>query len=628
MEASPGIDVRLTSDQVKRLTEYIDPELEESLNANDALCDRVDECDRFYKAEPKAKVKTFPWRGAANLVIPSIGITVDSIVARIVNTVFGVQPFWTVRAINPRMADIAKSVEGQMEWSRQTEFDMYTAVKSNAIETVQLGWSWLKIIWEIQSRRVWNPQASGYYDVISKKPNVYYIPVTSMLQQVGVDNPYDAEWMGQIIDCTDGDLRLKQLDRIYSDVETVIDSKENPQERRAATRNYENAYRVKLNRFYELWIKFPLEGPRKPPVHIVVTYHRPTKTIMRCIYNPLFMGGLPFVKTRFVELRGSKTEGYGIVDQLKFMQDEVSTIHCQQLDNATLANTRWFLGKRGVVKADTRIWPGRFLTTPNPESDIKVMQMGEVYNSMRQLEVSVMAYAERRSGISDYSLGRESSVIGDRATATGTLAIIQEGNRRFDLNVRDMRESYGLIGRMLFELNHQYRPKGLSYLTQGPQGAMTEFAFDMPDEIITNMLGFELTASSATINKQVEQAGLLQLLQILTQNMQAGQQAAMLLANPQVPPPVKEYTSNYMESLTELVKRTMNTFDQPPVDIPDIMQSFQPPPQPGMMPGGPNGGPPGPPGTMGGPPGPGGPGVPGPPMLPPGAGGGGAPPVQ
>jgi len=620
MEASPGIDVRLSPDQTSRLVSYIEPELSESLIANDELRDRIDEIDRFYKAEPKSKVKTFPWRGAANLIIPSIGITVDSIVARIVNTVFGVEPFWTVRAINPRMADIAKSVEGQMEWSRQAEFDMYTAVKSNAIETVQLGWSWLKTIWEIRSRRIWNAGDSSYYDYIEKKPNVYYIPATSMLTQVGIDDPLEAEWVGQILDVTDGDLRLKALDGIYHDVESVIDMKEDPLVRRGQSKNYEASSRVKLNRFYELWMQFPIEGPRKPPVSIVVTYHRPTKTIMRCIYNPRFTGGTPFVKTRFVELRGSKSEGYGIADQLKFMQEEVSTIHCQQLDNATLANTRWFLGKRGVVKADTRIWPGRFLTTPNPESDIKVMQMGEVYNSMRELEVSVMAYAERRSGISDYSLGRESSVIGDRATATGTLAIIQEGNRRFDLNVRDMRESYGLVGRMLFELNHQYRPKGLSYITQGPTGALTEFAFDMPDEIISNMLGFELTASSATINKQVEQAGLLQLLQILTQNMQAGQQAAMLLANPQIPPQVKDYTAQYMESLTELVKRTMRTFDQPPVDLPDIMQS--------MTMGGPQiGGPQGaqPQGAMGGPPGAGGPSLPGPAGPPPPAGNGGAP---
>lgn len=622
MEASPGIDVELTESQIRRLIEYIEPELDEALNQNDSLRDRVDECDRFYKAEPKAKIKTFPWRGAANLVIPSIGITVDSIVARIVNTVFGVTPFWTVKAINPRMADISKSVEGHMEWSQKTEFDMYSAVKSNAIETVQMGWSWLKTIWEVRSRRIWNPNESAYYDVTEKKPAVYYIPITSMLTQVGVDNPFQAEWIGQIIDDTDGNLRLKRLDGIYRDVETVIGDKENPQERINQTKNYESMGRVKLNRFYELWIKFPLERADAAPVSIVVTYHRPSKTIMRCIYNPLFTGETPFTKTRFVEMRGSKSEGYGIVDQLKFMQEEVSTIHCQQLDNATLANTRWFLGKRGAVKADTRIWPGRFLTTANPESDIKVMQMGEVYNSMRQLEVSVMAYAERRSGISDYSLGRESSVMGDRATATGTLAIIQEGNRRFDLNVRDMRESYGSVGRMLFELNHQYRPKGLSYVTQGPQGAMTEFAFDMPDEIITNMLGFELTASSATINKQVEQAGLLQLLQILMQNMQAGQQAAMLLANPQIPPQVKDYTAQYMTQLTELVKRTMMTFDQPPVDIPDLMQSFQP------QGGAPNGRPPGPPGAMGGPPGPGGPGVPGPAQLPPGGGNGGAPGVQ
>jgi hypothetical protein len=527
------------------------------------------------------------------------------------------------------MADIAKSVEGQMEWSQKTEFDMYTAVKSNAIETVQMGWSWLKTIWEIKSRRVWNPSTRTYNDIISRFPCVYYIPNTSMLTQVGVDNPLEGEWIGQILDVTDGSLRLKQLDGIYKNVEDVIASKEDPLAREASSKDYTSTRRTKLNRFYELWLDFPLEGVEKPPVSIVLTYHRPTQTIMRCIYNPSFTGQTPYTKTRFVEFRGSKAEGFGIVDQLKFMQDELSTIHNQTLDNATIANTRWFLGKRGTVKADTRIWPGRFLTTPNPESDIKVMQMGEVYNSMRNLEMSVMSYQERRSGISDYSLGRESSVMGDRATATGTLAIIQEGNRRFDLNVRDMRQSYGSIGRMLFELNHQYRPKGLSYITQGPKGALTEFAFDMPDEIISNMLGFELTASSATINRQVEQAGLLQVLGILTQNMQAGQQAAMLLANPQIPPQVKEYTASYMESLTQMVERVMLTFDQPPIDIPDLMQSFQP--QPGQVPpvgGGGGNGVQGPPGAMGGPPGAGGPGIPGTALPPPGAGPPGAPGVQ
>jgi hypothetical protein len=260
------------------------------------------------------------------------------------------------------------------------------------------------------------------------------------------------------------------------------------------------------------------------------------------------------------------------------------TIHNQQLDNATIANTRWFLGRKGAVKADTRIWPGRFLTVPNPESDVKAMQLGEVYNSMRALEVSVMSYMERRSGVSDYSLGRESSVLGDRATATGTLAIIQEGNRRFDLNIRDVRETYAKVGRHVFMLNNQYRPKDLAYVLQGEAGEFTEMAFDLPEEMVAHKLGFELTASSATINKGVEQAGLTQLLGILMQNMQAGQQAILLLGNPNIPGEAKEFTVKYMAGLNQIVRRLAASFGEK--DTAYLVPELPPPAPPQGAPNG------------------------------------------
>src|SRR5262245_43933670 len=563
---SPGEIVKLSGDAEKRLLEKIDEELGESVIDNANLCEDVNELDRLYRAEPKSKIKTFPWRGAANMVIPTIGITVDAIVARIVNTVFGVEPFWSVRPTGAQQEymEMARAVEAQMEWSRKNEYDLYASVKSNSIETTQLGWSWLKAVWCQDTHREWNPTNKKYADRVTRYPKVCYVPVTDIMRQVGIDDEAEAEWIGQRVQLTDGALAWKGYEKVYEHVDEIMDEKDTdlPEYRINGHLQTERPFKEKLNTFYELWMDFPLQRKKGVPVSIVVTYHRPLKKIMRVIYNPSMYGVRPFYKTRFIEFRGCKGRGFGIADQIKYMQDELSTIHNQQVDNATLANTRWFLGRRGVVKADTRIWPGRFLTVPNPESDVKAMQLGEVYNSMRALEVSVMSYMERRSGVSDYSLGRESSVLGDRATATGTLAIIQEGNRRFDLNVRDVRETYGKVGRHVFMLNNQYRPQGMSYILQGDAGQYTEMAFDLPEEMVAHKLGFELTASSATINRQVEQNGLTQLLGILMQNMQAGQQAVMTVANPQIPAEVKEFTMRYMEGLTALVRRIASTFGE------------------------------------------------------------------
>ena len=633
---SPGEVVKLSGDAKARLEDKISTELEESLRDNYQLCDEVNESDRLYRAEPKQKIKTFPWRGAANLVIPTIGITVDAIVARIVNTVFGVEPFWSIRPTGstPEYIEMARTVEPYMEWSRKNEFDLYSSVKSNAIETTQLGWSWLKVLWEQDTHREWDPTARGYKDRVVRRPNVIYVPVTDVMRQVGIDNEEQAEWIGQRVQLTDGALAWKGHEQVYEDVDEVMDSKDDelPEYRVNGVMQQDRPFTNKLNTFYEIWIDFPLQRKKGVPISLVVTYHRPTKKIMRAIYNPSMYGIRPFYKTSFIEFRGQKGRGFGISDQIKYMQDELSTIHNQQLDNSTIANTRWFLGRKNAVKADTRIWPGRFLTVPDPERDVKAMQLGEVYNSMRALEVSVMSYMERRSGVSDYSLGRESSVLGDRATATGTLAIIQEGNRRFDLNVRDVRETYGKVGRHVFMLNNQYRPKGLAYMVQGEEGQFTEMAFDLPEEMVAHKLGFELTASSATINKQVEQAGLTQLLGILMQNMQAGQQSVMLLANPDVPPEAKEFTARYMAGLTQLVRRIASTFGEKDSQylVPDMIIPQPPGPPPGMEGMPPNG--------MAPPPGqgvpPGAPGIPGPPgmggppelaPIPPGNGAGGAP---
>lgn len=583
----PGAPFILSSKDREEFIKYWEHELTDSLVQTQEREQCLRECICLYLAEPPSKTKTFPWKGAANIVIPLIGITVDSIVARIVNTIFAVEPFWKISALTPDFAPHVRPAEDFLEWSRKTEFDWYKAVKTWVIEVVQCGTSWLKMPWEISNYATYAPNRSGGFDpyiIERRRPNPQHVLDVDIIRQCGILDEKQAEWMGHRFRLTDTQVYSRFYDGIWStktggmvndsnttDVMEILDRKEE-------LHIVDDIFSMsccdsggtipRLNTFYELYAKMRIPGSRDKTIHdVVITYHHPTRKILRAIYNPIAWGERIFVKGRFIEVL-ARSKGLGIAKQLKYMQDEITTIHCQQLDNATIANTRFFLGKRGRIKDGTRVWPGRVLTTPDPDKDLKAIQMGDIYQSMRALEQSVLAFAERRSGVSDYSLGRESSVIGDRATATGTMAIIQEGNRRFDLNVRDLRDSLGDAGRLILQLNQQFRPEGTAFYVQGAEkGQFTEQLLDMPQEYIAHKLGVELSASTATINRQVEQQGLTALMGLLMQHMQAGQQAAMMLANPQAPAELKEFTTKAMQGVSEIVKRITQTNDMRDLDM-------------------------------------------------------------
>lgn len=578
----PGAQFKLTSTEEAKLVDLLDEQLSESLAEHELLESALDENHLLWMAEPAVRQRNFPWRGSSNVVIPLIGTTVDSIHARVVNTIFGVEPFWTCRALHKSFAKVAKPVENFMDWSRKVEFDLYREVKSWALEIIQDGQAWMKVPWEVSVDRYFDPVQKRYIEDRRRRPNPQHVLLNDIIIQAGVGCADQAEWKSHRVRVTDTELAWRAYMKVFTqkDVDTIIDMKEDisPDHDRASADADTLEVKSKLNTLHEMWCTMPIPGRKGgPPEAFVATYHKPTKKILRIIHNPNMSGSDNLIRSKFVEVKG-KDWGLGIARMLRGLQAELTTIHNQQVDNATLANTRFFVGRRNQVREGTRIWPGRVLTVSDPDKDLKTIQLGDVYESMYRLEISVNAIAEKRTGITDYALGRESSVLGSRATATGTLAVLQEGNRRFDLNIRDMRSGLGKVGSAVLQLNQQFRKKGIAYFVQGEEeGQYTEFTLDLPREFVRDKLGIELTASTATINRQVEQQGLIALLGTLLQNLQVGQQAAMVIANPQVPAEAKEFTAKAFDGITEIVKRIAGTFDQKDADmlVPAMMGAIQ-----------------------------------------------------
>ena len=564
-------------------------------------------------------------------MVPLVGITVDSIVARIINTIFAVQPFWSAQALIKDLEPVVNPLQDFMEWSRVNELDMYAETRSWIVEVVKHGWAYLKVYWESFTQRTFSIQqgAARPTDKIVRRPQVKHVLLADIVCQAGIEDELgQAEWLAHRIRLTDGQLRWRKHDRVYDDVDKMLAHKAEmtPMEEKVLENKLEKEAprpRDKLNTIYEIYADLPLGGSDLP-VPVMITYHHETRTIARCVYNPDVMGKRPFKKGKFIDREG-KRDGIGISRQLALLQDEISTLHNQQVDNATLANTRFFIGRRGVVRNGTKVWPGRFLTVPDPSRDVITLPMADVYPSIRQLETSCLAYAERRSGVADYQLGRESNVMGNRATATGTLALIQEGNRRFDLNVRDVRQCLGDVGKALLLLNAQFRPSGMAFFVKGQDGELVEKVFNLPDEFLADGIGMELTASTATINREIEKQGLLAMMGTLTQYYQQLIQIGGMAVNPQTPPPIQQMALQMADGARYLMSMIVQTYEIRAVDTllpPSLADQLEAdanahPQQPPGPPGGPqpntNGAGVGPP--MGAPAG-------GPPGLPPPTGGG------
>jgi hypothetical protein len=626
----PGAPVALTPKDRQWLPQYLEQELTEALYTHELKLEWIDESNRLYLGDPINMRKTFPWDGAANLVIPLVGITVDSIVARVMNTIFAVQPFWSAEALIKDLEPVVNPLQDFMEWSRVNETGMYGQTRSWIVEVVKHGWAYLKVYWESFTQRsfVVKNGAARPRDIIIRRPRVQHILLADIICQSGIEDELgQSEWLAHRIRLTDGQLRWRKHDRVYDNVDDIVKYKDQmtPMEEKVLENELEKEaprpYRDKLNTLYEVYADLPLAGSELP-VPVMITFHLPTKTVARCVYNPDITGERPFKKGKFIDREG-KRDGVGISRQLSLLQEEISTLHNQQVDNATLANTRFFVGRRGVVRNGTQIWPGRFLTVPDPQRDITTVPISDVYPSMRQLETSCLAYAERRSGVADYQLGRESNVMGNRATATGTLALIQEGNRRFDLNVRDVRDCLGGVGKKLLLLNAQFRPQGMAYFVKGSDGELVEKVLNLPEEFVADGIGMELTASTATINREIEKQGLLAMMGTLTQYYQQLIQISGIAMNPATPPPVQQLALQMADGARYLMSMIVQTYEIRAVDTllpPSLADQLEEANAAAQQPPGPPGGPgPGPPGAgvappVGAPPG-------GPPGMPPAPGG-------
>lgn len=577
--------ISIPASAIPDLAKWIEDEINRSLAERADLESKITEWYKLYEAIPKVSRKTFPWDGAANFVVPSVAIAVESIVSRFVGAIFGAGDPWKAVPKSAKWVEVANPIERWINWVGREVLHIYTVMESFLLASSKTGTGILKLTWEVNKRKVVMANSAGGTDVqeitIHDGPVLRNVPLIDFVISSDALAPMDiqtCEWVAHRTTKTKKQLIELEKSQIYTDIEKVIPNFRTTVTEAESQINTQvgiNPTEYKDYEIWEVWCSYDIDGDGIPE-ELVVDIHLETKTVLRAIYNPYRHQERPFHMVRHMP-RDNHILGIGLGQMLKDVQEETTTMRNQRVDNATLANMKIYKRKVGCKVSHKDIYPGAVVAVNDPD-DLTNMDMGVEHSSLLSEELHANSIGEKRSGVSDYTVGRESAAIGSRATATSTLALIGEGNKRFQFTIRDIKYVMSNVAHQIVGLYQQFAPSGRVYyeMFSDDEKALVGQYFNLPPEISRDNIVLDIPAVDEVNNKSMQQQTSIALMEMLEKYFTGVIQALSLTVNPMVPDSAKKVAMEGAFAATKLWERTLESFDI--VDtksyVPDLMEAF------------------------------------------------------
>lgn len=550
------------------LYDYLRTEIFQAQGERAPLEERWIKFIRAYRAQPAQDVKEFPFLGAANLVIPVVATDVDTIYSRIMGLLFGPENLWSTRALRPDMIEYGRRLQEFLQWAQDSEIGAYDAVADWVLEMTKLGTGILKQRYKRDVRQVYQFRESDFGTMekvltvmLKDHPVLEHVSLFDFLVPSIATDIQSSPWVAERVGVTWPQLveRIKQGvytggDRMASWWATDRGSPVLQEYQRLDRYVPGMGNRIDL---WEAWLDWDVSGTGMRQA-VVCTLHMPSQTVLRIDYNPFFNQEKPYSSARFLR-QEKRFYGIGLAEMLDMFQEEASTTHNQRLDNKTLANSSMFKGRKGVVREDEPIFPGRWFILDNLE-DVQPMPMGQRFDSTVQDEQMMLGYASKRTGVNDYIQGSFEPAMG-YSTATVGVQQLREAAKRFDQTMREIRVAIGESGTRIVELYQQFNQNGKEYLVLGDEdGQALHQVLQFPIELIRKGIGIETTATSAALNKEVDIRVNTIIMQMLTQFYQQMFQGVGLMLNEQVPPPLRMLAGQMVEGGSILMRRILDGY--------------------------------------------------------------------
>lgn len=565
-----------------RLKMWIDSELEGFFQERQPLLEDWKRWQALYWAEPEKKVRNFPFKKAANIVVPLAAIAVEAIHARLMNTLFSVEPFWSIRPRSKEWVSAAKPFEKylQSEVESGETLDMYGFCNEALLELTKLGTCVGKSGYEKDIRKSFRQVGDDeepVYFVAKNGAILERVPLANYIQRFAELDPQTSPLVGEEHEVGWGQMkRFAQNGRMIPEAVDAVKtfwthahqaddtgSGAELQQEVDKLAKTEPQWTEKF-RFVELWLTFDVNEDGEDE-EIVVDYHRGAREILSVRYNWNDDLHRPYRVSSFQNVEGI-WPGIGVCKMVEQQQAEATTIHRQRLDNATLANiSNIALQKDSGYGMDEPVFPGKIWFLDDPQRDISEFKLSDVYPSSYANEESVVRYFEKRSGVNEVILGIPQQ--GTPGTATSDLTRLAEGNKRFDLVLKNVRRWLSSIGYDVIMNYQQFGNQQVHWLVLGDDGEWVDHVLNMPSVLVKRGAMIDLTVTDSITNREVEQQQWLGLFQVITNYYDRVLQLAQILA---------EGTGNAemfigiaqraLMSSDEAMRRLLETFNIPDAD--------------------------------------------------------------
>lgn len=516
-----------------------------------------------------------PFVGACGDVVPVIAMAVDPIHARLDTGIFKAKPVFKLTGLKKSVLPYIDALEQWIEFYQKHRLKFRSVASPRLLEMTKHGTMIYKTVYERETYTI--KTYNRKWEVIDKEvtafsgPKVYGISIQDLLFAPGYqhlnDCPFVAERMrpsfGQL-KIAEASKKLKNVDKIKDQEVTTSDSL---RDERKVSSNHEDAMRfaTATPEVWEIWCDFVIDEKKGLPSRLVITYHEPTKTFLQRRYNWYFHQRKPYTVVPY-QVTNDSLYGLGIAEMSMFFQDAQTKWHRMATDNAYLANIRMFIAKKDCgIEEVPKLYTGRTFFVDNPQTDFIPFAAADVYASTLQERQNLFGLNEKRTGISDYLTGRESPVIGSRATATSTVALIQEGTRRVEEVLENVRAGYAEIMQMCIYIWIQYGLDGIDDVVFGDDkiGTLIKDFFDkVEQDNVVGMIAIDLSATDAANNKSVQQQVQLAIIQVMMQYLdklvQAGQLALQAAASQ---PDLTAMISDVMKAARQMFMDLLSKYD-------------------------------------------------------------------
>jgi hypothetical protein len=144
--------------------------------------------------------------------------------------------------------------------------------------------------------------------------------------------------------------------------------------------------------------------------------------------------------------------------------------------------------------------------------------------------------------------------------------MLSEGNKRLDIYLQRARYPFHDLGNLIYQSYKQFRPDGAEYRQQGARGAAIKKSFSIDEPPDYPGLFFNIAASDAGANREVDRQGLLLMANTMAgyyrQIVEAGATITQLPAGPGGEPhPLREIMLQVLTGAKDLASRLLVAFD-------------------------------------------------------------------